>query len=85
MSNTAVSELAWGALASPVGEMSVACTAAGWLGSSFGAPPTRRRGRGVGACPAERVSGGAPGEAAGHPAAALAQVMEYFVVTSGAA
>jgi hypothetical protein len=62
VSNTAVSELAWGALASPVGEMSVACTAAGVARVRFGAPPTPAARPGRGTRPAERVSG-APGEA----------------------
>ena len=41
MSNTAVSELAWGTLGSPVGEMSVACSAAGLAQVRFGPPPAR--------------------------------------------
>jgi methylated-DNA-[protein]-cysteine S-methyltransferase len=80
VSNTAVSELVWDALASPVGEMSVACTAAGVARVRFGAPPAppapaARPGRAP--APANGPSG-APGEAAGHLAAALAQVTEYF-------
>jgi methylated-DNA-[protein]-cysteine S-methyltransferase len=77
VSNTAVSELAWGAVASPVGEMSVACTATGVARVRFGAlqAPAARPGR----APAPpNGAGGAPGAAAGHLAAALAQVTEYF-------
>ena len=39
MSNAAVSELAWGTLGSPVGEISVACSAAGLVEVRFGPPP----------------------------------------------
>jgi methylated-DNA-[protein]-cysteine S-methyltransferase len=74
VSNTAVSELAWGALASPVGEMSVACTAAGVARVRFGAPPAPAARPGRAPAPPD----GAPGEAAGHLAAALAQVTDYF-------
>ena len=41
MSNVAVSELAWGTLGTPVGEMSVACSAAGLAQVRFGPPPAR--------------------------------------------
>ena len=41
MSNAAVSELAWGALGSPVGEISVACSADGLAQVRFGPPPAR--------------------------------------------
>ena len=41
VSNTAVSELAWGALTSPLGEISVACSAAGLAQVRFGPPPAR--------------------------------------------
>jgi len=41
VSNTAVSELAWGTLGSPVGEISVACSAAGLAQVRFGPPPAR--------------------------------------------
>ncbi|HEX7265858.1 MAG TPA: methylated-DNA--[protein]-cysteine S-methyltransferase [Streptosporangiaceae bacterium] len=77
MSNTAVSELAWGAVASPVGEMSVACTATGEARVRFGAPPTPAARPGRAPAP-PNGAGGAPGAAAGHLAAALAQVTEYF-------
>jgi len=63
----AVSELAWGAVGSPVGEISVACTPAGLAQVRFGPPPS-------GAGPA----GDPPGPAGGHLGAALAQVTEYF-------
>ncbi len=43
MSNAAVSELAWGTLGSPVGEMSVACSAAGLAQVRFGPPPAQVR------------------------------------------
>jgi methylated-DNA-[protein]-cysteine S-methyltransferase len=74
VSNTAVSELAWGAVASPVGEMSVACTATGVARVRFGAlpAPAARPGR------APAPPNGAGGAEAGHLAAALAQVTEYF-------
>jgi methylated-DNA-[protein]-cysteine S-methyltransferase len=41
VSDTPVSELAWGTLGSPVGELSVACSAAGLAQVCFGPPPTR--------------------------------------------
>ena len=41
MSNAAVSELAWGTLGTPVGEMSVGCSAAGLAQVRFGPPPAR--------------------------------------------
>ena len=43
MSNAAVGELAWGTLGSPVGEMSVACSAAGLAQVRFGPPPAQVR------------------------------------------
>jgi methylated-DNA-[protein]-cysteine S-methyltransferase len=77
VSNTAVSEFAWAALASPVGEMSVACTAAGVARVRFGPPPVQsaRPGR-AGARP--NAAGGAPGPAESQLGTALAQVTEYF-------
>ena len=63
----AASELVWGTLASPVGEISVACSAAGLAGVRFGPPPG----------PA-RPPGDPPGPAGGHLEAALAQVRGYF-------
>ena len=71
VSNVAVGELAWGALASPVGEISVACSAAGLARVGFGPPPFR-----------PGPAGGRPGEPSGaagaHLDAALAQLTEYF-------
>ena len=66
MSNTAVSELAWGALASPVGEMSVACSPAGVARVRFGPGPP------------PNAAGGTPGPAESQLGTALAQVAEYF-------
>jgi methylated-DNA-[protein]-cysteine S-methyltransferase len=43
VSNAAVAELAWGTLGSPVGEMSVACSAAGLAQVRFGPPPAEPR------------------------------------------
>jgi len=71
VSNVVVGELAWGALASPVGEISVACSAAGLARVGFGPPPFR-----------PGPAGGRPGEPSGaagaHLDAALAQLTEYF-------
>jgi len=67
VSSAMVGELAWGALASPVGEISVACSAAGLTRVGFGPPPFR-----------PGPAGGPPGPAGGHLDAALAQVTEYF-------
>jgi methylated-DNA-[protein]-cysteine S-methyltransferase len=41
LSNQAARELAWGTLGSPVGEMSVACSAAGVAEVRFGPPPAQ--------------------------------------------
>jgi methylated-DNA-[protein]-cysteine S-methyltransferase len=71
VSNVAVSELAWGALASPVGEISVACSAAGLVRVGFGPPPFRPE-------PAGDRPGGPAGPADAHLDAALAQLREYF-------
>jgi methylated-DNA-[protein]-cysteine S-methyltransferase len=71
VSNVAVSELAWGTLASPVGEISVACSAAGLARVGFGPPPFRPR-------PAGDRPGDPPGPAGAHLDAALAQLAEYF-------
>jgi methylated-DNA-[protein]-cysteine S-methyltransferase len=65
--NAAVSELAWGALASPVGEISVACTAAGLARVGFGPPPFQPG-------PAR----GPSGPESAYLDAALAQLTEYF-------
>jgi methylated-DNA-[protein]-cysteine S-methyltransferase len=70
VNNGAVSELAWGSLGSPVGEISVACTAAGLARVRFGPPDAVRA--------LSEPAGGPPGPADGHLGAALAQVTEYF-------
>ena len=49
VSNTAVSELAWGTLGSPVGEISVACSAAGLAQVRFGPPHATSPARATGA------------------------------------
>ena len=69
MRNPAATELAWGTIASPVGEISVACSAAGVTGLRFGPPPVQAR---------ARPPGDPAGAAAGHLDGALAQVTEYF-------
>jgi methylated-DNA-[protein]-cysteine S-methyltransferase len=66
VSNVAVSELVWGVLASPVGEISVACSAAGLAKVRFGPPPDHGHASG-------RPAG--PGR---HLGAALGQLTEYF-------
>jgi methylated-DNA-[protein]-cysteine S-methyltransferase len=71
VSNVAVSELAWGALASPVGEISVACSAAGLARVGFGPPPFKPG-------PAGGRSGEPPAPAGGHLVTALAQLAGYF-------
>ena len=73
MSNAAVSELAWGAVGSPVGEMSVACSAAGVARICFGPPPGPGRARSQ-----ENAGAGAPGQAGAHLGTALDQLAEYF-------
>jgi methylated-DNA-[protein]-cysteine S-methyltransferase len=70
VSSATVSELAWGALASPVGEISVACSAAGLARVRFGPPPFPPGPAGP--------AGDPPGPAGGHLDAAIAQVTEYF-------
>jgi methylated-DNA-[protein]-cysteine S-methyltransferase len=62
-------ELAWGTIASPVGGISVACSAAGVTGVRFGPPPGQARAR-----PPDDPAG----PAGGHLAAALAQMTGYF-------
>ena len=73
MSNAAVSELAWGAVGSPVGEMSVACSAAGVARVCFGPPAGPGRSRSH-----ENADAGAPGQAGAHLGTALDQLTEYF-------
>jgi methylated-DNA-[protein]-cysteine S-methyltransferase len=71
VSSATVSELAWGAIASPVGEISVACSAAGLAQVRFGPPPFQPG-------PAAGPASDPPGRAGGHLDVALAQVTEYF-------
>jgi methylated-DNA-[protein]-cysteine S-methyltransferase len=71
VSNVAVRELVWGVLASPVGEISVACSAAGLARVGFGPPPFQPE-------PAGGRPGGPAGPAGAHLDAALAQLREYF-------
>ena len=84
MSNGAVSELAWGALEFPVGEMSVACTAAGVAEVRFGPPPAQparpgqARARSDAAGRPSGQASGPSGQASGYLGAALAQLAEYF-------
>jgi methylated-DNA-[protein]-cysteine S-methyltransferase len=92
VSNGAVSELAWGALEFPVGEMSVACSAAGVAEIRFGPPPAQParpgQARAVRDAAAGKPSGqasgpsgqasGPSGQASGYLDAALAQLAEYF-------
>ena len=84
MSNGAVSELAWGALEFPVGEMSVACSAAGVAEVRFGPPPAQPARPGQARARSDaagRPSGQASGpsdQASGYLGAALAQLAEYF-------
>jgi methylated-DNA-[protein]-cysteine S-methyltransferase len=66
VSNVAVSELVWGALVSPVGEISVACSAAGVAKVRFGPPPDHGH------------ASGRPGGPGRHLGAALGQLTEYF-------
>ena len=73
MSNAAVSELAWGAVGSPVGEMSVACSAAGVARVCFGPPPGPGRARSQ-----ENAAAGARGQAGAHLDTALDQLAGYF-------
>jgi methylated-DNA-[protein]-cysteine S-methyltransferase len=71
VSNVAVSELVWGALASPVGEISVACSPAGLARVGFGPPPFQPG-------PAGGPPGGPSGPASAHLDAALGQLADYF-------
>ena len=71
VSNVAVGELAWGVLASPVGEISVACSAAGLARVGFGPPPFRPG-------PAGSGPGEPSGPAGAHLDTALGQLAEYF-------
>jgi methylated-DNA-[protein]-cysteine S-methyltransferase len=71
VSNVAASELVWGTLASPVGEISVACSEAGLARVGFGPPPFQPE-------PAGGRPGGPAGPPGAHLDAALAQLREYF-------
>ena len=76
-----MSELAWGTLGSPVGEISVACSAAGLAGVRFGAPPARpRRAPAEAGGPAGQPEGahGEPGGAHRQLDRARTQLGEYF-------
>ena len=83
MSNAAASELAWGALETPVGDMSVACSDAGVARVCFGRPAAQAAAPGQAGQAGQAGTGlsaaGVPADqAAGHLAAALAQLTEYF-------
>jgi len=83
VSNAAVSELLWGTLGSPVGEISVACSAAGLAQVRFGPPPVRPVSAATGArarhteapYPRPRAAGKAaqPEEAYGEPGGAYGE------------
>jgi methylated-DNA-[protein]-cysteine S-methyltransferase len=72
VSNVAAGELARGALASPVGDISVACTGDGVAKVRFGRPPGHAR-----LSPQDQATE-APGRAGEHLGAALGQLAEYF-------
>jgi methylated-DNA-[protein]-cysteine S-methyltransferase len=74
VSNVAVGELVWGALASPVGEISVACTTAGLARVGYGPPPFQPVPAGT---PSAGPAGPA-GRASAYLDEALAQLAEYF-------
>ena len=85
VSNVAAGELVWGALASPVGDLSVACTTDGVAQVWFGRPPGHGHARRSAVDgPADRDGGpagqatGASGRADEHLGAALGQLAEYF-------
>jgi methylated-DNA-[protein]-cysteine S-methyltransferase len=81
VSNAAVSELAWGTLGSPVGEISVACSAAGLAQVRFGPPPAEPRrapARASGAGDQPEGTHGEPGGANRQLDRARTQLGEYF-------
>ena len=89
MSNAAVSELVWGTLGSPVGEISVACSAAGLAEVRFGPPGQARavssgHAAGPEAAPPDEVHGepagsdGEPGGARRQLGRTCSQLGEYF-------
>jgi methylated-DNA-[protein]-cysteine S-methyltransferase len=65
-----VTELAWAALGTPVGRLSVGCSQAGLRQIRFGGPPALAN--------AQRAAGAAPGAASELADAAVAQIAEYF-------
>ena len=81
MSNTAVRGLAWGTLGSPVGEISVACSAAGLAQVRFGpspAQPGQAPARASGAGDQPESAHEDPGGASRQADRARAQLGEYF-------
>jgi methylated-DNA-[protein]-cysteine S-methyltransferase len=81
VSNAAVSELAWGTLGSPVGEISVACSAAGLAQVRFGPPPaqpSQASARPGGAAARPDGAHGEPGGAHRQLDQACTQLGEYF-------
>jgi len=78
VSNTAVSELAWGTLGSPVGEISVACSAAGLAQVRFGPPPAASPARATGAGDQPEGPHEDPGGADRQLDRACTQLGEYF-------
>jgi methylated-DNA-[protein]-cysteine S-methyltransferase len=78
VSNAAVSELAWGTLGSPVGEISVACSAAGLVQVRFGPPPRQAPERASGAGDQPEGAHEDPGGADHQLGLARAQLGEYF-------
>jgi methylated-DNA-[protein]-cysteine S-methyltransferase len=74
VSDTPVSELAWGTLGSPVGQLSVACSAAGLAQVCFGPPPTQA---GEASAQPEGTDGG-PAAAHRQLGRACTQLGEYF-------
>jgi methylated-DNA-[protein]-cysteine S-methyltransferase len=65
-----MAELAWAALGTPVGRLSVGCSQAGLSQIRFGGPP--------GSAQAQRVTGAAAGAAGELADVAAAQIAEYF-------
>jgi methylated-DNA-[protein]-cysteine S-methyltransferase len=78
VSNAAVSELAWGTLGSPVGEISVACSAAGLVQVRFGPPPRQAPERASGAGDQPEGAHEDPGGADRQLGLARTQLGEYF-------
>jgi methylated-DNA-[protein]-cysteine S-methyltransferase len=78
VSNAAVSELAWGTLGSPVGEISVACSAAGLVQVRFGPPPRQAPERASGAGDQPEGAHEDPDGADRQLGLARTQLGEYF-------